>query len=45
MKNIVFIPNIDLGNNRNSSYRYSIKSNQDDQSPERRSKRNNEKNR
>ena len=26
MKNIVFIPNIDLGNGRNSSYKYSIKS-------------------
>ncbi len=26
MKNIVFIPNIDLGNNRNSSYHYSIDS-------------------
>ena len=26
MKNIVFIPNIALGNNRNSSYQYSIKS-------------------
>jgi lipopolysaccharide biosynthesis glycosyltransferase len=26
MKNIVFIPNIDLGNGRNSSYHYSIKS-------------------
>ena len=26
MKNIVFIPNIDLGNDRNNSYHYSIKS-------------------
>ena len=26
MKNIVFVPNIDLGDDRNSSYSYSIKS-------------------
>ena len=26
MKNVVFIPNIDLGNGRNSSYNYSIQS-------------------
>ena len=26
MKNVVFIPNIDLGNGRNSSYDYSIQS-------------------
>ena len=26
MKNIVFIPNIDVGNGRNKSYHYSVKS-------------------
>ena len=26
MKNVVFIPNIDLGDNRNEPYKYSIKS-------------------
>ena len=26
MKNIVFIPNVDLGNGRNQPYHYSIKS-------------------